>query len=492
MVSSLLSQFRRLRRGNESGLAGRDWVEMIADPGSFRRSPGGRGPASVLTGTATIDGRPVVLVVSDFEVQAGTLGVQEGDLVAGAFELATRERRPVLAVCASGGVRQQEGTIGFMQMVRAIDAVRRHRESGQVYAAYLSQPTTGGVFASWGSLAQVTWAAPGALIGFTGPKVVEMLTGHQELRGVQLSENLFRHGLLDDLFPAADLRARAAGLLRALAGAQPKTPPAPPPAPLASGLSAWDSVRRTREPERPSTRELLRYALTDFTTLRGDRAGGKDDPACLVMIGRFFGRPAMVVGNDRGLGVEVERIGVSGLRKARRALRIAAELGLPAITLIDTPGAETTAEAEEAGLAQGIAQCIATMLELPTATVSVILGQGSGGGALALLPGDRVIAAENGWLSPIAPEGASAIVHGTVTRAREMAESQGIVAARLLEAGIVDTVVPEAGGLLVERMAVEITRALDELTSEPATIRARRRRERYRRIGGTSPAVSTL
>jgi acetyl-CoA carboxylase alpha subunit len=282
-----------------------------------------------------------------------------------------------------------------------------------------------------------------------------------------------------------------ATLLQALARAQPRPPPATLPASLESGVSAWESVRRTRDPERPSSRELLKQALTDFTILRGDRAGGKDDTACLAMVGRFLGRPVVVVGSDRGLGVEVERIGVSGLRKARRALRLASQLGLPAVTLIDTPGAETTAEAEEEGLAQGIATCISTMLAVTTPTVSVILGQGSGGGALALLPGDRVIAAEHGWLSPIAPEGASVIVHGTVTRAAEMAEAQGIVANRLLAAGIVDTVVPEAGGLLVERLIGEIARALDELAAEADEVRNRRRGERYRQVGAT-PGSRTL
>lgn len=492
MVNSLIAQFRRLRRGQGSGLAARDWAELVADPGSFHRAPGWRGPAAVLTGGATIEGHPVVLVISDFEVQAGTLGVQEGDLVAGAFDHATAAHRPVLAICASGGVRQQEGVVGFLQMVKAIDAVRRHRDAGNLYVSYLSQPTTGGVFASWGSLSQVTWAAPGALIGFTGPKVVEMLTGHQELRGVQSSENLFRHGLLDDLFAATELRGRMATLLRALSTARPEHPPAPAPAALETGVTAWESVRRTRDPERSSSRELLKHALSDFTILRGDRAGGKDDPACLAMIGRFLGRPVVVVGNDRGLGVEVERIGVSGLRKARRGLRLAGHLRLPALALIDTPGAETSAEAEEDGLAQGIAHCISTMLEVRTPVVTAILGQGSGGGALALLPGDRVLAAEHAWLSPISPEGASAIVHGTVTRASEMAEAQGIVASRLLEAGIVDTVVPEAGGELVARMTFEIARALDQLSTQPDGVLARRRSERYRRIGGSSPALSTL
>jgi acetyl-CoA carboxylase carboxyl transferase subunit beta len=159
--------------------------------------------------------------------------------------------------------------------------------------------------------------------------------------------------------------------------------------------------------------------------------------------------------------------------------------------VIDTPGADLSPRAEEGALAGEIARSLADMASLTVPSVSVLLGQGSGGAALALLPADRVIAAEHGWLSPIAPEGASVIVYGTVTRAAEMAEAQGIVGTRLLEEGIVDTVVPEAGGLLVERLTVEIARALDELATEAGDLRTRRRHERYRQVGAT-PSSRTL
>ena len=488
MIDNVLAHLRRLRGRSGSSLGARDWVDLLADPGSFHRLSEESGRASVLTGVARIGGQPCVLVISDFEVQAGTLGVVEGELVAAAFDHATERQRPVLAVCASGGVRQQEGAVGFLQMVKAADAVNRHRHAGLLYVSYLSQPTTGGVFASYGSLSQITWAAPGALIGFTGPKVVEALTGHEELRGVQVSENLLRHGLLDDIFPAKQLRDRMATLLRGLG--RPEAT-APPPAVEAvepiRDVSAWESVERSRDPRRPSTRELLRHSLTDATYLRGDRAGGQDDPAAFALLGRFRGVRILAIGNDRGLGVEVTRVGASGLRKFRRALRLATQLGLPVVALIDTPGAETTAEAEESGLAFGIANTIATLLEVPGPTVSVLVGQGTGGGALALLPADRVLAARHAWLSPIAPEGASVIVHGTVERAAEMAEAQGIAAPRLRDRGIVDEVVEEGsdGGSerLVENLSDAILRALVELVGEEPVARVERRRARYRRIG---------
>ncbi len=472
-------------------MAAREWVRLLADPGSFRRWSAGGEHAAVLAGEATVERRRCALVISDFSVQAGTLGVAEGEIVASAFERAVDARLPVLAVCASGGVRQQEGVRGFVQMVKVTEAVRRHREAGLLYAAYLSQPTTGGVYASWGSLANLTFAAPGALIGFTGPRIVELMTGHQQLRGVQVAENLFRHGLLDDVFPAGQLRDRLATLLAALEPAPPPEPAVPPEqAPPAARVPAWTSVRLSRDAGRPSTRELLRTALTQATRLHGDRSGEGDDGSCIAAIGRFRGIPAVVIGNDRGIGVEVARMDVPALRKARRAIAIAGELGLPLVTLIDTPGAATSAEAEEAGLAPEIARCIERMLDFGGASVSVLLGQGSGGAALALLPADRVIAAEHAWLSPISPEGASAIVYGTVDRAAEMAEAQEIAAPRLKEAGIVDEVVaepvPDRWNELPGRLAAAVEIALRDLLKEAPGERLARRRRRYRGTGGGS------
>jgi acetyl-CoA carboxylase carboxyl transferase subunit beta len=137
-------------------------------------------------------------------------------------------------------------------------------------------------------------------------------------------------------------------------------------------------------------------------------------------------------------------MGPAALREARRGMRLADELGLPLVTVIDTPGADLSPRAEEGALAGEIARCLADMSKLSVPSVSVLLGQGCGGGALALLPAGRVIAAEHAWLSPLPPEGASAIVHHDTEHAPLLAERQKISSLDLLEEGIVHVVVPES------------------------------------------------
>ena len=149
-------------------------------------------------------------------------------------------------------------------------------------------------------------------------------------------------------------------------------------------------------------------------------------------------------------------MGPAALREARRGMRLAEELGLPLVTVIDTPGAELSPRAEERAIAGEIARCIATMTTMTVPTLAVLLGQGCGGGALALLPAEVVIAAESAWLSPLPPEGASAIVHGDTAHAAELATAQRIRAVDLQADGTVHHVVPEPADDTAEGLALAI------------------------------------
>jgi acetyl-CoA carboxylase carboxyl transferase subunit beta len=170
-------------------------------------------------------------------------------------------------------------------------------------------------------------------------------------------------------------------------------------------------------------------------------------------------------------------------------MRLAAELGLPVVSVIDTTGAALSVEAEEGGLAGEIARCLGELTELPVPTVSVLLGQGTGGAALALLPTDRVIAARHGWLTPLPPEGASTIVHGTPEKAAEVAARQHVRAVDLLRAGAVDTIVDERPDAADEpdafarRVADAVESELRALLPLSPVDRLVRRRRRYRTLG---------
>jgi acetyl-CoA carboxylase carboxyl transferase subunit beta len=390
----------------------------------------------------------------------------------------------------------QEGTVAFVGMVKITAAITRHKQAGLPYLVYLRHPTTGGVLASWGSLGHVTVAEPGALVGFLGPRVYEVLYGEPFPPGVQVAENLYRHGLLDAVLPAAaipEIAHRALNVLCARQEALPYRQVTPrvrsaPPAPPVAALDAWDSVRRSRRPQRPGVRHLLRAAAHDVTPLNGT-GEGEADPGLLLALARFGDAPAILLGQDRLRQSRGAPFGPAGLRSARRGIRLAHDLGLPLVTVIDTPGAALSREAEEGGLAGEIARTLADLTVLTAPTVCLLLGQGSGGGALALLPADRVLAAQHGWLSPLPPEGASAILYRDTEHAPHMATRQRIQSVDLQRAGIVDRIVPEhpdaaeEGEAFCRRVGAALEEELVDLLSQPTDLRLAQRHQRYRTLG---------
>jgi acetyl-CoA carboxylase carboxyl transferase subunit beta len=446
------------------------------------RAASGRDEA-VLTGEGRIFGRRVAVVVCEFSFLGGSIGVAAAERITAAVQRATAERLPLLASPSSGGTRMQEGTVAFLQMVKIAAAVRLHKEAHLPYLVYLRNPTTGGVFASWGSLGHVTVAEPGALIGFLGPRVYEQLYGEPFPPGVQTAENLQRYGVIDDVVALDELRRTADRALRVIADA-PEPLPAPQPSEPIPDVPAWDSVVASRRPDRPGVGHLLRYGATDRVLLSGTGQG--EAATTLLALARFAGQPTVVLGQQRLTG---GLVGPASLREARRGMALAAELRLPLVLVIDTAGPALSAEAEQGGLAGQIAQCLAELVTLDTPTVSVLLGQGSGGPALAMVPADRVLAALHGWLAPLPPEGASAIVFRDTDHAPELAAAQGIRSADLLRSGIVDAIVtelPDAADEPIDfsqRLSSAIAAEVQALRDIPDAERQAARLQRYRRIG---------
>jgi acyl-CoA carboxylase subunit beta len=477
------------------------WDEPVVDPASAadpryrreleeaRRRTGL--DEAVLSGEGTIRGRRVAVVACEFTFLAGSIGVAAAERLVRAVERATREGLPLLASPVSGGTRMQEGALAFLQMIKISAAVAAHRAAGRPYLVYLRHPTTGGVLASWGSLGHVTVAQPGALVGFLGPRVYEALYGEPFPDGVQVAENLFAHGLVDAVLPPEDLAGVIDRALNVLLAPREGLPDVPElPAEPLPDVPAWDSITRSRRVERPGIRRLLRFAATDVVPLNGTGQGERD-PGLVIALARFGGAPCVVLGQDRRGQTATEPLGPAALREARRGMRLAAELRLPLVTVIDTPGAALSKEAEQGGLAGEIARCLADLVTLEAPTLSVLLGQGSGGGALALVPADRVVAAQHGWLSPLPPEGASAIVHRDTAHAAAMAAEQGVRSLDLMVDGVVDRIVPEHPDAADEpeafcrRMGQTLQHELVQLLQAPAVERHAARLARYRRLGLT-------
>jgi acetyl-CoA carboxylase carboxyl transferase subunit beta len=454
---------------------------------------------SIVSGQGTLRGRRVAVIAGEFGFLAGSIGVASADRLIAAIERATEEGLPLLAAPVSGGTRMQEGTVAFLQMIGITAAIARHKQAGLPYLVYLRNPTFGGVLASWGSLGHVTIAEPGASIGFLGPRVYQALYGEPFPEGVQTAEHLAERGLIDAVVPheeIADVADRALRVLAARSTWHRDVADAEGPRPEdgtdaddpEDHRTAWEVDLGSRRPDRPGVRRLLRTAATDVVGLSGTGAGEKD-PGLLLALARFGGAPCVVLGQDRRGQSLSAPLGPAALREARRGMRLAAELHLPLLTLIDTPGAALSQEAEEGGLAAEIARCLEDLVMLRAPTLAVLLGQGTGGGALALVPADRVLATANGWLGPLPPEGASAIVHRDTDHAGEMAQAQGVRATDLWRAGIVDRVVPERPDAADEpvefchRLGRVLGAELAGLLGRDDAERFRSRLHRYRHLG---------
>ncbi|MEV6978248.1 carboxyl transferase domain-containing protein [Kitasatospora sp. NPDC093806] len=488
-------------------LTARQLIGLLVDPGSYRGWDEPSTPTTtdaeyrgaltrarertgvdeaVLTGAARIGGQAVALVASEFGFLGGSIGVATAERITQAVERATAERLPLVALPVSGGTRMQEGSAAFLCMLRITAAVQAHRAAGLPYLSYLRNPTMGGVFASWGTLGQLVFAEPGARLGFLGPRVYEELRGVELPADVQRAETLAERGLVDAVVAPEELREVLRRSLSVLTRV-PLPAVVPPPVPASSPRpDAWDAVLRTRRPDRPGTRELLRRTTEELVLL--DAPGGRGG-ALVRALAVLNGQPAVVVGQQRQAG-DVERpFTAADLRAVRRTARLAEQLRLPLVTVVDTAGAELSVQAELDGIAIEIAHCLTTLLALRTPVLAVLLGQGSGGGALALLPADHVLAASNAWLAPLPPEGASAIVHRDGAHAPDLARSQGITAHDLAAVGLVDQVIPELPDAADEpaafctRLGDAIGTTLATLTATPTPSLLHARATRHRRLG---------
>ena len=452
---------------------------------------------SVLTGEGAVFGRRVAFVACEFDFLAGSIGVAAAERITAAVERATAEGLPLVASPSSGGTRMQEGTVAFLQMVKIAAAVELHKRAHLPYLVYLRHPTTGGVFASWGSLGHVTAAEPGALIGFLGPRVYEHLYGEP-----------FPAGRPDRREPGAPRRHRRRGPARGVTlDARPHAEGRRRPARCSAAVARRGAgARRTRvgvgggvSPAGPPRRGIsvaARHIRTGAAVGDGPRRG-RHHAAGAGQVRWPTGGGARTAAGDRrpwfnpGSLRSCPPLGPAALRVARRGMALAAGLKLPLVLVIDTAGPALTVEAEQDGLAGEIARCLADLVTLDTPTVSVLLGQGSGGPALAMVPADRVLAALHGWLAPLPPEGASAIVFRDVDHAPELAAAQGIRSADLLRSGIVDAIVPERPDAadeplaFTQRLSATIATELHTLSGVPDAERLSARLARYRRIGLT-------
>ena len=434
------------------------------------------------------------------------MGSVVGEKIAFAFEEASRRRLPVISVTASGGARMQEGMLSLMQMAKVATAVSLLDRKQLAFISVLTDPTFGGVTASLASLGDVILAEDGAQIGFVGPRVIEQTTGIAPPKDSHDAETVLRAGLIDFVVSRPELPEAVASLLNRLRRTKMKwkTRAAPLQVPERNGHSAWEQVGLARHVGRPTSRYYIAQLTDHFLELHGDRWGG-DDPAVVGGLAELNGQTIMIIGQERGATPEDKQASHDGMayaegyRKSLRLMQLAAKFRIPVVTFIDCPGAQASCESEHRGIAHALARNLAGMANLPTPIVSVVIGEGGSGGALALAVADQLIMLEHSIYSVISPEGAAAILFRDTKKAETISESLKITATELRSLGLIDAVVPEpAGGAhqdpaltarSVESYLIGALAAVSNLSNRSLLSK---RHEKYRRIGSVEKTEAPM
>ena len=505
-------------------LTARERVSLLADPSSFRENhrsivsldPEASGdppkPRSrrtglteaAITGRCSIGGRHVALIVLDFRFVGETIGAVVGEKVSLAFELATRRKIPVVAVVTSGTAGVQEGVISLMQMAKASFALNSLGEEGLPFITVMANPTTGQVYSSFATLADVILAEPGALLGLAPAR--SSSTGSQSVAsaGVHSAEAHLARGMIDRIVDREKLRDLLSALLDLTTPKQSEADgetarglPAPKMEERIGERrleelwpSAWESVQLARRGERPTSLDFIRRCLSNFVELHGDRLYG-DDPSIVAGIGDLGGRTVAVVGQERGHDLTHRerhegRIYPEGFRKAQRMMSLAAKLQAPLITFIDTSGPYYGREAEERGIGNAISSTMAQMAQLPVPTVSVVVGEAGSEGALAMSIADRILMLERAVYNVASPQVATAMMHQEEQPDEERLEPLRLTAQDCLELGIIDQVAPEPaeGAHVNPNDAAQLLKAALEEEMSALTARSTKRilRDRHRKF----------
>jgi acetyl-CoA carboxylase carboxyl transferase subunit beta len=409
----------------------------------------------------------------------------------------------------------QESLVSLMQMAKTSGAAGLLARAGLPYISVITDPTYGGVTASFAFLGDFILAEPQTAVGFAGPRVISV-TNAKMSADVQTAEFQYGHGMLDMLVSRPDLNATLSTLLRwSVAEPETSAEPAvvsPPPRLLSDDaeaaeadvrrpvavpleLSAWERVQLARHADRPQALHYIESFIDGFVELHGDRRYG-DDGAMVTGLGWLDGRPVAVIAQQKGRN-SAERLArnfgsarAEGYRKAMRVMELAARLGRPIVTMIDTKGADCLEEAEGRGISEAIATNQRNMFSLPVPIICTIIGEGGSGGAIGIGVGDELLMQENAYYSVIAPESCAAILWRSPDRKVEAAQALKLTAQDALELGVATQVVlePPGGAHLDPAGAAALLKAaiggaLCSLTDVPPAELMARRYQRFRNIG---------
>lgn len=466
-------------------------IQMIADPDSFEEWDKGlqtRNPLqfkgyeekldklkektgldeAVVTGKLNINGIPTVVAVCDGRFMMASMGEVVGEKITRAVEKATEEKLPIIIFACSGGARMQEGIVSLMQMAKTSAALKRHSDEGLLYISVLTDPTTGGVTASFAMLGDIILAEPGALIGFAGPRVIEQTIGQKLPEGFQRSEFLLEHGFIDAIVERKEMRSTLSKILdmhitktedntEFVENKEQMQTAVENDLECQDKMSAWDHVQLARDKNRPTGKDYIQLLFSDFVEMHGDRLY-RDDPAVIGGVAKFHGEPVTILVQEKGHGTKeniAHRFGMvspEGYRKSLRLMKQAEKFNRPVICFVDTPGAFCGLEAEENGQGEAIARNLYELSGLKVPVLSVVIGEGGSGGALAFAVADEVWMMEHAIYSILSPEGFASILWKDSKRAKEAADVMKMTAQDLKDLGIIEQIIREEEPLTRENM----------------------------------------
>ena len=433
---------------------------------------------AVTIGSCSIYGEKTVLGVCDARFLMSSMGRIVGEKIALAVERATKEKLPVILFCCSGGARMQEGIVSLMQMAKTAAAFKEHSDAGLLYVPVLTDPTTGGVTASFAMLGDIILAEPKALIGFAGPRVIEQTIGQKLPEGFQRAEFQLEHGFVDAIVERKDLKMTLNRILKMHHTKEGfanfdlyREDDHYEPTELmrermekARILTPWEKVKAARKMERPNASDYIENIFDEFMEFHGDRYF-RDDPAIIGGVAYLDGQPVTVIGVQKGKDLKdcmKRNYGMpspEGYRKAIRLMKQAEKFHRPVITFVNTAGAYCGMEAEERGQGEAIARNLYEMSSLKVPVLCLMIGEGGSGGALALAVGNEVWMLENATYSILSPEGFASILWKDGKRAKEASEIMKITAQDLKELHIIEEILPEYG-MADEKACESISRCM--------------------------------
>lgn len=430
-----------------------DWADAL-----FAGSTGLPGSPALRCAIGDVGSRPAVVIAWNFASHGGSFGEVDADVFAGAVTHAVERGVPLVTVLRTGGTRLPEGMRALVGIPRTTLALQRLRAAGLAHVSVADQPTMGGVWVSVGAHADVRIAVEGAQIGFSGPRAVTAMTGTSLAAGSNTANAAYDAGLVDTVVPAGsvvELVGRALGLLDPDDGREVAAPPAAHPEPR----DGWEQVLASRADARPDGATTIGRLMPDGIPL------GSGDATVAVRLGRLAGARVVAVALA---GTRSTMPGPAGFTVLSRAARLAGDLDLALLVVVDTPGADPHTEA--GGLAPAIGDAMSAVLNTPAPTLCLVHGEGGSGGALAGAVTDVVGVGPWGWFAALAPEGAAATLR---IGPDEAARMMHVTPADLLRDGFADDFV--ASGDEPAWVAATIGR----LRAEPAAERLRRRIERW-------------